>query len=186
MDTFTYIRAFLKDINVASIIPTSGVAVRRICKSIDFSNDLVIVEYGPGTGVFTEYLLDNITPQSRLILIESNKEFVSILEEKFVSPCVEVFHESAKNVLDVLSESEVEGADYIISGIPFSFFSDSLKNEILAKTKAALKPGGVFLVYQHYNHLEELLVNYFAQVEVRPEVLNFPPLKVFEATSTRS
>lgn len=183
MDTVAYIKAFLKDINVASVMPTSVIAVRRICKAIEFSRDIVIVEYGPGTGVFTEYLLDNISLRSRLVLIESNREFVSILKEKFVSPRVEVFHESAKNVLDVLDASGLDSADYIISGIPFSFFNDSLKNQILGCTKAALKKGGMFLVYQHYNHLKELLTDYFDEVEVRPEILNIPPLKVFKVTN---
>lgn len=52
MDTITYLKNFVRDRNVASITPTSAIGVKKVCSKIDFHKPSVIVEYGPGTGVF--------------------------------------------------------------------------------------------------------------------------------------
>lgn len=181
MNTFHYIRSFVRDHNVASITPTSRFGVRHVCKHIDFGRDLTIVEYGPATGVFSKYLLTNMTAGSRLILIERNKNFVNILNKKLISPRVQIFHDNAMNVLNILQQSYAHPADYIVSGIPFSIFDNALTNDIISSTHKALKNGGKFLVYQHFNHLEEHLERYFDQVKITREFFNIPPLTIFVA-----
>ncbi|MFZ2448583.1 MAG: methyltransferase domain-containing protein [Syntrophobacteraceae bacterium] len=185
MDTFVYIMNFLRDKNVASITPTSSVGVKRVCSKIDFSRDSIIVEYGPGTGVFTKYLLDKMGEDSRLILIELNKNFKSILKNKFRDPRVIIVNESAENVLETLRSCKEAEADYIISGIPFSFLESGLKHRILYNTHRALKPGGKFLCYQTCfqtnNHLKVHLQRYFPEVSAKYELVNIPPLRIYEA-----
>ncbi|MCE5334590.1 MAG: methyltransferase domain-containing protein [Desulfobacteraceae bacterium] len=185
MDTLVYIMNFIKDRNVASITPTSSVGVKRVCDKIDFNRENLIVEYGPGTGVFSRYLLKNMGEESRLILIERNKNFNSILRNKLRDPRVFVVQESAENVLDTLRSYKEEEADYIISGIPFSFLDSDLKHRILYNTHRALKKGGKFLVYQTCfqtnNHLKVHLQKYFPIVHSKYELVNIPPLRIFEA-----
>lgn len=185
MDTLVYMLNFLKDKNVASITPTSSVGVKRVCSKIDFSRNNLIVEYGPGTGVFSKYLLEHMRDDSRLILIERNKNFKTILKAKFTDPRVMIVHESAENVLETLRSCKEAEADYIISGIPFSFLDSDLKHRILYNTHRALKPGGKFLVYQTCfqtnNHLKVHLQKYFPQVNSKYELANIPPLRTFEA-----
>ena len=186
MDTFVYMLTFLRDKNVASITPTSSVGVKRVCSNIDFTRNSLIVEYGPGTGVFSKYLLDKMGDSSRLILIERNKIFKSILKEKLNDPRVIIVQESAENVLDTLRACKESEADYIISGIPFSFLDQDLKHRILYNTHRALKPGGKFLVYQTCfqtnNHLKVHLQKYFPHVNSKYELVNIPPLRIYEAT----
>ena len=86
MDTLIYIMNFIKDRNVASITPTSSVGVKKVCNKIDFSQNSLIVEYGPGTGVFSKYLLRQMGEDSRLILIERNRNFNSLLKRKHQRP----------------------------------------------------------------------------------------------------
>ncbi len=69
MDTIVYLKNMFRDKQVASFTPTSIFGIKKVCDKIDFNKRNVIVEYGPGTGVFTRYLLDNLTPDSKLILI---------------------------------------------------------------------------------------------------------------------
>jgi phospholipid N-methyltransferase len=185
MDTFVYMLNFLKDKNVASITPTSSVGVKKVCSKIDFGHDNIIVEYGPGTGVFSKYLLEKMGHDSRLILIELNRNFESILTKKFKDPRVEIVHDSAENVLDTLRACKESEADYIISGIPFSFLDHDLKHRILYNTHRALKKGGKFLVYQTCfqtnNHLKVHLKKYFPRVNSKYELANIPPLRTYEA-----
>ena len=184
-ETFIYMKTFLRDKNVASITPTSEVGVKRVCSKIDFNRENVIVEYGPGTGVFTRYLLRNMGENSRLILIELNKDFNSILSSSFQDPRVTLVNDSAENVLNTLRMYRESEADYILSGIPFSFLESDLKHRILYNTHRALRKGGKFLVYQTCfqtnNHLKVHLQKYFPKVESKYVIANIPPLRIYEA-----
>ncbi len=178
-DTLSYIKTFIRDRNVASVTPSSQFLVRRVCRYMDFSRPRVIVEYGPGLGVFSKYVLQHMGPESRLLLIEANPSFIERLRPLARDPRVGLFHEKAQHVKDVLARAGAEeGADYVLSGIPFSFFDDATRHELIDTTKSVLKPGGKFLVYQHYNHMEQPLRRHFERVEKDFELLNLPPIHI--------
>jgi phospholipid N-methyltransferase len=186
MDTIVYLKSMLRDKQVASFTPTSLFTIRKICEKIDFSKQNIIIEYGPGTGVFTRYLLDNLTPDSTLILIERNPDFVSILESCFHDSRLIIHHESAENVKQVVQEDTLRQADYIISGIPFSFLTSSLRQVIIKRSHECLRPGGKFLAYQTFfqmdKFLKDYLDNYFSNVKTEFCLRNAPPMRLFEAT----
>ncbi len=185
MDTLVYIMNFIKDRNVASITPTSSVGVKRVCSKIDFNRENLIVEYGPGTGVFSKYLLGHMKEDSRLVLIERNRNFKSFLQKNIKDPRMVLVHDSCENVLETLRSIKESEADYIISGIPFSFLDHDLKHRILYNTHRALKKGGKFLVYQTCfqtnNHLKVHLKKHFPIVNSKYELANIPPLRTYEA-----
>jgi phosphatidylethanolamine/phosphatidyl-N-methylethanolamine N-methyltransferase len=181
MSTLTYLKNFIQDKNVASITPTSPFGVRKVCEKIDFKRRTVIVEFGPGSGVFSKYILRKMTRDSKLILIEMNKNFVTILRSRVRDQRICIVNDNAENVLNILQAQGEAGADYIISGIPFSFIPFSAKNRILNNTYEALKNRGKFLVYQHSNHLKDHLKRHFDQVRIEYEIRNIPPLCIYEA-----
>ncbi|MBM7659828.1 phospholipid N-methyltransferase [Bacillus mesophilus] len=187
MSTISYIKNILTDPDIASITPTSKWGVRNICQSIDFNSRNVVIEYGPGTGVFTKYLHSKLTPESKVILIEKNKNFVTILKDAFKHhPNVFIYRESAETVNDLLKECEEKCANYVLSGIPFSFFDDQLRDRIVSNTYSVLDDGGVFLPYQTFfqkdEHLKEYLLNYFEEVEDQYYLFNLPPMRTYMAT----
>lgn len=177
-DTLAYIKTFIKDRNVASVMPSSKFVVRRVCRHMDFSAPRVVVEYGPGLGVFSKHILDRMGPESRLILIETNPSFVERLQPLAYDARVDVFLEKAQHVEQVLDRAGEEAADYVLSGIPFSFFDEAMRRWLIDTTKSVLKPGGKFLVYQHYNHMEEPLRQHFARVDTDFEPINIPPIRI--------
>ncbi len=185
MSTLSYVKNFLSDKYIASITPTSDFGVKKVCGKIDFSRCRVVVEYGPGTGVFTKYLLGRMGPDAHLIMIERNTNFVKLLKNRFRDPRAVVVDGCASHILDTLSELGKPFADYVISGIPFSFLSDHMKDRILRNSHAALRPGGKFLAYQTFyqsnNHLKMHLDRIFQFVRVEYEMLNLPPLRIYEA-----
>lgn len=185
MDTITYLKTFIRDKNVASITPTSPFGVKTVCSKINFARSDLIVEYGPGTGVFTNYLLKNMKNDSRLILIERNKYFDSILKRTIQDPRVIIVNDSAENVLETLRTYQESQADYILSGIPFLLLNDDMKNRILYNTHRALKTKGKFLVYQTCfqadHHLKVYLDRFFPTVRTKFELMNIPPLRIYEA-----
>ncbi|MFB6273470.1 MAG: class I SAM-dependent methyltransferase [Salinibacter sp.] len=174
--TLSYIKNFLQDQDVAAIAPSSSFLVRRVCKWIDFDEDQTIVEYGPGNGVFSEHILDRMTAESTLVLIESNPDFVETLEERTAQdPRALVVEDRAERIVEILDAHDIDEVDYIVSGIPFSFLDEDTKHELLARTREVLEPNGKFLVYQNYNHLEDPLQNHFSEVTKEYEPRNIPP-----------
>lgn len=186
MSTFVYLKHLIKDRHIASITPTSSAGIKRVCRNIDFSKHNVIVEYGPATGVFSHYILKKMTEQSKLILIERNKGFFDILRESLVDERVSIHLDSAENVEEILKSLQIDSADYVISGIPFSFFSNSLRDEIVRKTFNILNKEGKFLAYQTFfqkdSHLFNHLEKYFDHVQDEYCFLNVPPMRIYEAT----
>ncbi len=184
MSTLSYIKNFLTDKNVASITPSSAACVKHVCKKIDFSRSVIIFEYGPGTGVFSRYLLDHMTPDSKLILIELNTNFADKLRE-IDDPRVNVFDDSAAEVGEIAKSLGIDNADYIISGIPFSFLEEPDKLDVLKQTYELLKTGGGFLAYQTSGHLKDPIRKIFGKVHTELELLNIPPMLIYEAIKNK-
>jgi len=180
MSTLTYLKSFIKDKKVASVTPSSKFCVKRVCKKIDFDRKNIIVEYGPGTGVYSRYLLERLTPESELILIETNDKFVEKLRE-MNDPRVTVHQESVEHLRALLGESYRGKVNYIISGIPFSFLEEGVKMNILDVSRQFLAPDGKFLAYQTSGHLKEPLRETFGNLRTEMEWLNIPPMMIYEA-----
>ena len=180
MSTLAYLRSFFMDKDVASVTPTSRFCIRTVCKPIDFSKDVNIVEYGAGAGVFSKHVLAKMTPDSNLYLFETNdilyKKLLEIKDRR-----VHFFRKSVEYVTELLDRSLVGDVDYIISGIPFSFLDEDQKKSILEQSKKILKDGGGFLAYQTSGHLKEPLEETFDNVETEWEWRNIPPMTVYRA-----
>ncbi len=189
INTFLYLKNLMTDGYIASVTPTSKFGVERVCEKINFPETKLIIEYGPGTGVFTLNLLKNMPPHSKLIAIERNRSLYRALKKNLTDPRILIFHDTAENVLEILKScngSKELQADYIVSGIPFSLLSKEKKMAVLKNSYSALKPGGKFLAYQAFfqlplylkNPLEEL----FPAVRARYVLPCLPPLLFLEAT----
>lgn len=178
--TLAYVRSFFKDKNVASVTPTSANVVRQICDRMDFTSDCVVIEYGAGTGVFTFELLRRMTPDSKLLAFETNEELAAVLG-KSEDPRLIVSTESAELVSDIRSAYGLGLADYILSGIPFTFLSATQRASLLAATKATLRPGGRFLAYQASWFMKDKITEVFGNCETDKYLLNIPPMFLMDA-----
>ena len=180
MSTISYLRSLVKDKNVASVTPSSSFTVKKATQKIDFSRDIVIVEFGPGTGVFADYLLGKMSPGSTLIMIELNPNFVKELSQ-INDPRAHVHEASAEQVGNIVKQHGFSQVDYFLSGIPFSFLDDSTKDSILSASSSLLKHDGYFLAYQTSGHLKEPLARFFDDVQTGFEIRNIPPMTIYEA-----
>ena len=188
INTLYYLKNLITDIHVASVTPTSRFGVEKVLEKIDFQKNKLILEYGPGTGNFTEPLLKNMTENSKLIAIEKNSDFCRVLQRSIQDPRLVLFEDSAENVLDILKSCNGAGdlkADCIISGIPFSLLPKKRKMAILKNTHAALKKGGKFLAYQAFFQFPDILKipleELFGDVQAQYYMFSLPPLLILEA-----
>ena len=164
---------------LGSIVPSSRFLIKQLLEPINFGRARVIVEYGPGVGVITAELLRRMRSDAVLIAIEMNPDFVSYLRGAFTDKRLQVIHGSAESVDEILRRFGHMQADYIISGIPFSTMSDQLRADIVRKSRAALEPGGAFLVYQFSSRVLPDLQRTFEVVKRGFQPLNVLPAHLF-------
>lgn len=177
---------------IGAIAPSSRFLARRMVEGLDLSNADAVVEYGPGTGVFTEYLLSILPVSCCFFAIEKNPCMAARFRRRF--PDVRLFEDSAVRVASFCAELGVSKVDYIISGLPWASFPESLQDELLAGILAVLKPGGSFVTFAYLQGLllsagrrfRKKLQSCFQEVNCSPVVwLNLPPAFVYRCTGHR-
>jgi len=182
-----FFREFLRHPKlVGSIIPTSSYAIRATLKPVNWASCRTIVEYGPGTGAFTRHILRLARPDCRIVLVEPNPDFVEFLTVSLPDPRLTVIEGSAADIGQILSDLGIDGADYVLSGLPFSMIDAGVANRIVEETGKALSPGGQFLVYQYSLFALPMLKRVFADVRHRRAWLCIPPARLMFARGPRS
>lgn len=179
-DTLLFFKNFLTNPSaIGSIVPSSPFLVNLLLDGLDFEKARVIVEFGPGTGVFTDEILRRLHPEAKLVCIELMEEFHITLKAKYADERVIMIHGSAADVVKHLDELGLPKADFILSGLPFTSLPEGLRHEILSNTARALKPEGRFLLYQYSTFLLGRLRKYFKVINTRWTPLNVPPAFTF-------
>ncbi|MFB3814470.1 MAG: class I SAM-dependent methyltransferase [Terriglobales bacterium] len=171
---------FLKHpVMLGSIIPSSKALVKRLAAQIDWANTRVLVEYGPGVGTITTEMLAHLRPDGVLIGIDFNRDFADYLRRSVNDPRLKVAHASAADVEKVMESFGVDGADCILSGIPYSTLAPELRGQILESSRRVLRPGGTFLVYQFTRAVRPQLCEVFGEVSEDFEPRNILPARIY-------
>jgi phospholipid N-methyltransferase len=110
-----------------------------------------VLEYGPGTGVFTPYILEQLGAGSKFAAIEINPRLAALF--KAAHPGVPVFEDSVENVRAICDSLQIETVDCVISGLPWAFFSESMQTRILSEMFRVLRPGGKFVTFGYVHSL---------------------------------
>ena len=183
-ETLLFASNFLRHPNMlGSIIPSSRFLVDQVLEPIDWGRARVIVEYGPGIGTFTSEILRRMRSDAQLVVIETNSDFVRFLQRTLPDPRLHVVHDSATEVQRALTRLALPAPRYIISGIPLGIRPDPVRTDIAVKSRAALEPGGAFLVYQFTARAFPTLQRTFGEVRRSFERRNFPPAQLFLCTN---
>ncbi len=186
MSKLTFLSAFIRNPGeVAAVSPSSKYVVNKVIKNVDFSNAKHIVEFGPGIGTVTKAILDNISPDAKLICFETNSKLCSFLDESIKDSRLAVINDTAENLDLYIKKFNMPHVDYIFSGLPFSLINQESKKAIIKKTKNSLRKGGKFIVYQQYNwHLGKYLNGCFNKILRSIEVRNIPPTFIYVCEKT--
>lgn len=166
---------------VGSVIPTSDIAIQALLDPVDWTAVRCVVEYGPGTGVFTRKILEKLGPDACLIAIDTNPAFIQHLRADVPDRRLVCVEGSAADVETILSANGFEAADYIVSGLPFSTVPSGVADDIAAATSRAIRPGGMFLVYQYSRFVLSRLERNFGDVEQAIVWRCVPPARLFWA-----
>ncbi|MCX8064112.1 MAG: hypothetical protein N3G21_02950 [Candidatus Hydrogenedentes bacterium] len=148
MSFFTFLKEMVRaNKTTGAIAPSSKALAEAITDLANLKDANVIVEFGPGTGVFTEVIERKKKPTSFFMAIEVNPSFVEATKKR--CPDVYVVHDSAENTLKYLKEAGYDYCDIIISGLPWTRFEDNLQDRLLNATFESLREGGKFLTFAY-------------------------------------
>jgi phospholipid N-methyltransferase len=157
-----------------------------ITDTADLPHASVVVEFGSGTGVFTEKILEKISGNTIAIALEVNPAFVEATRIR--CPRAAVFHDSAVNTAHYLKSAGVQQCDRIICGLPWAGFNNSLQDQLLDTIIEVLAPGGKFLTFAYLHGLllpsgrrfRKCLSSRFQEIEETPIIWkNLPPAFVY-------
>lgn len=157
-------------------MPKFKTSCKKMADEINFNNAETIIEYGSGTGVFTSELIKRKNKNTTLILIEENKRFYEKLKNKYKKTTnTFIYNDSAENIIKILNSHKLKEIDYILSGLPFTSFPESLTDKILTETKKALGKKGFFITFQYSLLKKRTFEKYLDIIKKSHILLNFPP-----------
>jgi phospholipid N-methyltransferase len=177
-----FIKQYIKNPRtVGAIAPSSEKLAYKMVEDINFINASCIIEYGPGTGVFTEKILNKKKDSTIFIAIEYNANFYRILKDKFKHETNFILiNDSAENLKEHLNKHNIDKVDYIVSGLPFASLPDAMSKKILLVTKEILKVKGEFITFQYSLFKMKLFRMYFGRINKKKVFLNLPPAYVLK------
>ncbi|MCL2000989.1 MAG: ribosomal RNA adenine dimethylase domain-containing protein [Planctomycetes bacterium] len=149
-------RLFIKQLltrpgSTGSLIPSSNELAKRMIELAAPPADAVIVEFGPGTGVFTKHILDELLPDQRFFAIELNESFARELRRCF--PSLHLHIGCASELGNCCRGEGVDRVDCVISGLPWAVFSEELQSKILNAMLEVMPKGGIFVTFAYLQGL---------------------------------
>ena len=185
-----FLREFLvQPMATGAIVPSSDALGKAIVRNLDLSHAKAVVEYGPGTGAFTTYVLQSLDSDARFIAIEINPRLAEMFRKQH--PDIQIFQDSVANAREICNAAGIDQVDCIVSGLPWASFPESMQVEFLDEMMRVLKPGGQFVTFAYVHGLmlppgrrfSKILPKYFQTISKSPVVWNnFPPAFVYNCT----
>ena len=176
---------------VGAIAPSNDKLCDMITDMADLHQISSVIEFGSGTGVITEKIVNKISKDTTFFAMEINETLVEATKKR--CPGATVYQSSASNAKRHLEIHGEQGCDCIISSLPWSTFSDELQDDLMETIIDILNPGGKFLTYAYIPGLvfpsarrfKNKLYEKFDKVG-RSKIVwtNFPPAFIYYAEKT--
>jgi phospholipid N-methyltransferase len=169
-----------------AIAPSSKYLARVIVDKAGVNEASRILELGPGTGVFTERILERKRDDAHFVAIERNSSFATGLRSRF--PDTNIVEGCATELAAHADEHEFNEADSIVSGLPWTIFDPKLQRTILGGVRDVLGHGGTFATFAYWGPhwlpggqtFRRLLHSIFPDTRTSAVVIrNFPPAFVY-------
>ena len=130
-----------------AILPSSDKLCELMTDIAEVDKVSTIVEFGPGTGVVTEKIMQKKSPDTTFFALEINEAFVEATKTR--CPDAIVYQSPAQNARKHLEMQGENGCDRILSSLPWLTFDGDMQQELIDTIYDVLNPGGKFLTYAY-------------------------------------
>jgi len=185
--TLSFLREFTKrPTKIGAVAPSSRDLVGAMMDSFDWDRVRTVVEFGPGTGVFTRAVMQRMHGEARFMAIEQSERLASIARQN--CPGAVIRCDTVTNLHRLCDADSIDTIDAVVCGLPWAAFSDSLQREILDVMTARMSPGGTFATFAYLQgvylpagrRFSRRLDDYFSTIRRSPTVWrNLPPAFVY-------
>jgi phospholipid N-methyltransferase len=176
-----FLKEFLKERKtVGAVSPSSKFLMKKMLAPINFDKANVIVELGPGNGVFTKGLLKKMKPDAKLISFELSQNFYEHINLKIRDKRLVLINDSADKLEKYLSVEGVSKVDYVVSSLPLAVIPEDVKTEVLDACVKFLGKDGKYIQFQYTLNAKKLLQSKFNNVNYKFVAVNIPPAFVYE------
>ncbi len=189
MSTLIFLKQFLlHPREIGAIAASSRGLVELMIDEARVRESKTIVEFGPGTGVCTNRILEQMQEDADFFAIELNSRFAEELSQRY--PGVSVYHDSATNANKYLDAHGHADCDCIVCGLPWAVFDHDLQDRLIDTVLEILRPGGRLVTFAYLQGLllpagqafNRKLQSRFRKVErTRTVWWNLPPAFVYIA-----
>ena len=171
---------------VGAVIPSSRWLARAMVEWGALHEADLVVELGPGTGPFTQAILDTDGDQTQFFALELNTRFAERLGERF--PKANVYNDSAERILHYMQQHNRPHVDNVLCGLPWASLPLKVQEGVMSAISQALAPGGTFATFAYLHALglpnarrfRQRLESTFSSVETSRVVWqNVPPAFVY-------
>lgn len=139
---------FLRSPNTIGAVAASSRAMAlRMVAQLPADRPVRVVELGPGTGPFTNAIVNRVHRDSRILAIDREATFVEWIRQRW--PSVDCVCASAVDLERLVGERRMAPLDHIISGLPFASLPMDDTRRILEGIEHTLRPGGTFTTFQY-------------------------------------
>lgn len=137
-----------------------------------------VVELGAGTGGTTRAILRELPMNGKLLVIEINPRFCTLL--RHIQDSRLLMHRGgAQELPDAIALHGLPAPEAIVSGIPFSTMSRGAGARVLEAVTSALQPGGRLVAYQVSNQVDDLASPLLGPAQVEVALFNIPPMRLY-------
>ncbi|MCB9188006.1 MAG: methyltransferase [Flavobacteriales bacterium] len=180
----SFIKEFFKARRqVGALAPSSKFLMKKMIKPIDFSTAKCIIELGPGNGIFTKGILEQMNSDCKLFSFELNQSFYEQIKSEINDHRLTLLNRSAEDIISVIEEYGIEKVDYIVSSLPLTVIPSEIKTVILDRAKNALSDDGKYIQFQYTLNAKKLLEERFSSVKIEFTAANFPPAFIYQCSN---
>jgi len=141
-----FIREFVtQPFIIGAVAPSSQYLARKMIEGVDLGSARAVVEFGPGTGAFTDHILPELSAGCRYFAIELNPSMADAWASRH--PGAKLHRGSVAHVDKMCGCEGIDQVDVIFSGLPWASFDDALQKQILDATMKVLRPGGQLITF---------------------------------------
>jgi len=163
---------------VGAVAPSTKFLAEKMLENVDFDSAKLIIELGPGNGIFTDILLERMSPDAKLYIFELNDLFYKELNERLTDSRATLIHDSAENIQKHINEN-FGTADAVISSLPLMVFPEKLRSNVVHAAYNSLSDSGKYIQFQYSLQSKKYLEGIFEKVNIRFTIRNFPPAFVY-------
>lgn len=147
-DAWTFFRSFFRSPRrVGAQIPTGKILARVLANAVDPTVSGTVIELGSGTGPVTQALVERGIAPDRLLLVESNSAFCSLLRQRF--PQCRLMQTDALALPHDLERSGKPPVAAVVSCLPLMCLRPEVRVRLLLDYLQLMGPNGRFIQFTY-------------------------------------